>query len=593
MSKRIKLIENSIVDNIDNNNLDNNLDDDNHNLNLPNNLPNTTFFKKFDDYGRLLFAYNLKDYKSSSIEHPGKPDISRGILHKYTTSLNTTDITFFIPNVSFIGEFVIDGESIAPAGQVRVFHSNALGQQLIYSGIMHKNDFIHGTLFGENNTKKFQGTFKNNLFHYGTMFHCNGSVRWKGPFQNGIPHGVGDFYTFTDRFIKAKMHEGSLTEGTVYKNDLIEYKGSFKNTDFHGRGIFFPHGQTIVPYERYIGEFANGVPLFCLWETVSLTNEVPLTASISHKIIYKYAGGFNKRDKKIVFHGAGALFFKLPNENMQTKLIKWVGRFNYGHRIGIFRIYMTDETDPLLSVSSITNWSEISEYYKFSELEYGTLMGTTCFVDNVEMGSIEVYKLGKLVYEGAGVASPTELVESIFIKDGEGTQYNSNTGKPEFEGWWIQDELKIVETLYDDNGNKLFELEDGYCYTLMAKNTYEDDFVMFMDSAKRWPLLNGPGNVYAADGTTVLYHTNMNNGILEEIPDITVEEYAINENKITDYVTLDQLKRGYFAISFNGDEDKQHFVSMNTFSKLVTDVPLKDPLRGSYPGYRFKKFKLV
>lgn len=586
MSKRIKLIE--LCDNTDSNT------DNNTNNNTDNNATENTFRKKIDTHGRLVFAFHTKDLKENQV--------SRAIFHQYKTAIDSTDITFFIPTVTLIGAFVLENDTIVPSGEVRLFHSNTFGQQLIFSGIMEKNDFIRGTLFAENGTKTFQGTFTNNLFHDGITYHCNGSVKWKGSFKNGNPHGPGDFYTYCNRYIKGIMNNGILVEGTMYKDSFVEYEGQFKGSDFHGRGIYYPNGRSEVPFERYIGEFSNGSPLFCLWESVSITNQVPLNAQVDHKLIYKYAGGFiryKNKDSKIVFHGMGALFFRLPDSHGITKLIKWVGRFHYGKRVGIFRIFIATEADPLLSVSSWTTgqWSSIPEDFKFVDLENGILLGTTSFVDGLQMGSIEKFKLGKLLYEGSGHVSLTEIVDDMFIEDGQGTKYNINTGYPLWKAWYSNGKLKIIGTLYDDNGHKLFQVDDDYCFTIMADDIYDDLDIYFMDAPLetegRWPLLNGPGNVYDTDGSTIMYHTNMNNGVLEETPDVPVQDYPVNENKLTDYISFDTLRRGYYAIAFNGGEEFQQFVGMNTFSKLITDVPLKDPLKGSYPGYRFKKFKLI
>jgi hypothetical protein len=550
-------------------------------------LNDSVFVRKFDSYGRLIFAYNSKDLVDNTV--------SSGILHVYTSGLDTTDISFFVPNITFTGSFLLDNEKILPDGPIKLFHSNAFGQYLMYVGMMKKNEFIKGTMFLENGAKKYQGTFENSLFKEGTLFHTNGSVKWKGSFEQGVPHGPGDFYTYTNRYIKGIMKNGILSEGTQYKDSLIEYEGSFHNTDFHGRGILYPNGLTSVPYERYIGEFMYDLPLFCLWEVMSITHEVPVNAQIDHKYIFKYAGGFCKDSKGFRFSGMGALFFRQPDENGVTQLVKWVGKFHYGKRIGVFRIFLTEESDPLLKISSIKSgdWSSISEHYKFTDLEYGTLLGTTCFVNGLQMGSIQIYKLGKLLYEGSGTASATEIVETIFVRDGQGTEYNICNEQPIWKGWWLNGEMKIVEVLYDDEGHKLFEVDDNYTFTIMADDIYEDLFITFLDSARRWPELNGPGNIYESDGSTVLYHTNFKDGIIEDIPNLDSNDFEVKENKLTDYVTLDSLRRGYNVIAFNGGEQFMQFVSMSTFTKLITDVPLKDPLRGSYPGYRFKKFKLV
>lgn len=438
-----------------------------------------------------------------------------------------------------------------------------LGLVKRFVGTMHHDDMVQGSLYGvkQNRTGiflEFDGDFS--ASGTGSVWDEHGVLLWSGQTTNRKPHGIGKgtvtHWGNTFEFEGTHVHESSYTgsllcrlhEHGIPHSDLT-YTGSL---DKCGR----PSGAGTWTFR---GDFLDG--------HFTPTDAGLLFRGIARRKlrflgqnVHLIAGALLIAEGvQVVNHGIHATFV-----TRGTRFFKFVEEYDKGDLIGTTDVYESDTNDPAL----------------FREdaclIGYGTLLGRyDDFADRITTFDSGGHK----TFDGTGCLEFGQ--EPEFVRDGYGTVYVR--GLPRFtSALFDRSVYHNVCELYDDDGKIMWALDDvNYVH---PESTY-------MDSYKEWPYLNGFGKVFSKTGDE-LYSIRFDHSCPIGLKAVVALMKArdLNDDNFRDPITLDPIYRGRACL----------LVNENTSPMLVKSAlamwdtrPMTDPLRGSVPGYRFTKVRIV
>jgi hypothetical protein len=379
------------------------------------------------------------------------------------------------------------------------------------------------------------------------------------------------------------------------------YQGSFKNNVYDGPGRFvLPAVKIIVfqesEFEEIIGDFSHGFPSFGVQQVVHTNPHTCLKVRFDRQPVWKYFGEFGKRisDDQSIWHGYGAYFIQIENEDGDLKIFKFVGNFLQGKRQGKFRIFETNLDDMLLKHFPKKHiLARQTSFQQGTRLDEGTLLGYAHFENNVRVDSVQfnnfwVYKnvLTRMEYVGEGHLDYFEFSDGFFTAHGVGTVFVQ--GKKRYAATFVHGIPVRFWDLYDEDE------------CLMWKSTEETEPTLnrplkFLDTQEEWPCVHGKGNVYDSQGK-VLYGGQFTHGKLEHLQQIvrsmSVAQHITFEEQPEDYISFQKFRKHMHAMVVNDELCvRRQIMSVKTFFSAM-ETHLKDPLRGSYPALRFQKIQV-
>ena len=512
----------------------------------------------YDRYGRVCRQFHQGD-----ILGPGS--YKQVIAYEYDTDEVHT-IMDCIPRNTYIGEM----KNYEYAGTGSLYQRNELKTFYLHKkGFFLNNVLTSGKSYYPNQNIAFDGTFVHGLHAEGTAYHMNGRISWKGQFDSGLPQGIGVGFLTDTMYFEGLMEKGLIQNGTIYRNT----KGGLKvvSTGSYDKGQLHGYGKLYTETRCFEGYFTNGIPTIALETPYGDHSNLGLPYRFDHMPPMRYCGAYNS---KRVWHGQGAMIFHINDYNDNVHYVKFVGQFVNGKRNGCFKIYEV----PNDVLEGPTESTMVPNYHS------GVLLGTVLFENDNCLNAIQIYQDTKHVYSGKGHTYLYGSFEDIFVRDGRGTAFCN--GKPAYDAIFDDNIIQVVVRLYDEDARLLFE------------NTDEEEEVFavsgFIDSAFRWPKLNSTGIIYSAKGTP-MYQAVFENNILLK-PDLIIQSLPVVHipwtDTMVDYITLTSIPKDSYAITFNDEELQfKNFITIETFIKLAEDS-LKDPLKGSFPGYRITRVKL-
>jgi len=515
----------------------------------------------YDRYGRIVRQFHQNDIVA-------KGSYKNVLWYEYVHE-KVNDLLECIPDRMYRGEM----KNYMYHGVGTLYSRNHLqGFYIEKRGTFKDHILQEGKTYYHNRNVSFEGTFENGIRSKGIAYHANGRISWEGSFLEGLPHGDGRGFLSENTLFEGIMNKGSLASGSVFRNSrkglILDSKGTYVNSQLQGYGVLFTETR------HFEGYFSNGIPTVAL-ET-PLSKGDCLSQRFDHMPVLMYSGSYTHKrtgSSVLVWNGLGAMLFKTTDQNDIICYVKFVGQFVQGKRNGLFKIYRLQED----TLEAPTAETQVPNYYD------GEFIGSALYNMDIPLRAIQIYENGEHVYSGSGDVYLCGAIEDLFIRDGRGTCFAN--GRTAYDALFEDNIVQNVYRLYDEQGSLLFESDE---------EPADNEVVGFVDNKKRWPKLNSMGVVYGANGTPLYHGTFAENELLnaESVLNLLPVVPYSSEEPIVDYITLSTIRKGQYAVAFN-DETLQYknFVSQATFLKLAEES-LKDPLKGSYPGYRFTRVKI-
>lgn len=459
----------------------------------------------------------------------------------------------YIPLYMYSGDY-LDGKY---HGEGTLYKRCPQGLVKYFIGTFHENLPLKGKVLYPSQKIRFEGTLKDEKMDKGVHWDEHGLLLWEGSFENEQPHGLGNGL-FEGRFFQGLCNKGQFVRGTLSNSDgTLVYEGYFENGTYHGPG------KTTTE----IGDYSNGNLLFGL----QMKKHV-----VDARMMYRYVGYF--RDTK--WHGMGALFVRIPAAGPNPCLVKLVGLFDNGHRHGTFEVFATDDRDPLLHPFQDHVLQNSDATFSTTTFSYGELRGTMEFYNGIHTGDITEMNLNGMHFSGSGYLGGDGT--SIFVRHGPGTVFVR--GLPRYTAMFVENMPIHFQKVYDEAGELMFESMD------IPADTH---VLTFLDPDQLWPAVHGLGKIYV--NGHFLYTGRFSYGLLQNAKAIlnSMKEMQIPyDSEMRDFISLEEFSKGSIAVVINEFGDKKAKpLSMESFLS-ITNAELKDPLRGAYPGLRFRKVVL-
>jgi hypothetical protein len=477
-----------------------------------------------------------RDFRGSSVLgfkgtfSRGKPHVGEVFKTGYLTADPCTTVTYKEYSGTYFG----------PCADAKIYRLHGTSPQRVYSGpVVDRKPHGPGShIVGI--SMIYTGSFSNGKFENGTVVFNNATYTGAVDPVHGVPLGVGDL--------------------AIETSDQMNIKGTFKYDTSGFRDTIGFEG--VVTYNT-----GDGVK--CAGTVISSKRALPFPG---------------KATCSVEIFGPCIFYIRPPVDPSPT--IRIEGSWDK-MSLPMAGYLLTFITDKLVSNCRTSISYTPAGWLACPETEFRLLAHV--HTD----GSVEYFRDGKLYYSGTGY--PAWVIDGFdWDIDGPGIFYVNGIRRFESEGFHSTEDGRLLYTnvrvLYDDTGKILFRLHAEHFDQEMEEE--------YLDSFSTWPLISGAGYVYDVDGIAK-YSIKLNRGRLMGSLSTIVKSMTCRDivGTFTDPVTQSVITNGRSAVLINPvagmkDEDLCP-VLVSSIGEWWKNHGMTDILKGSYPGLRFERVRIV